>query len=52
MSWLLVGAGIGLVIAGFGWALLRIAALADRRIEAVRDEWLAEDDPRRTWNRI
>ena len=48
MSGLLVGAGIGLVVAIFGWALLRVAALADRRIEAMHEQWLTEDDPRRT----
>ena len=48
MSGLLIGAGIGAVVALFGWCLLRVAALADRRIEAMHEQWLTEDDPRRT----
>ena len=47
MSGLLIGIVVGLVIAGFTWALMRVAALADRRIEAMHEQWLTEDDPRR-----
>jgi uncharacterized membrane protein len=48
MSGLLVGAGIGVIVVLVGWALLRVAAIADRHAEAMHEQWLTEDDPRRT----